>query len=98
MAWLITFCSILAIRFMGRIPKKVEPITVDNIGVKLRDWLDEFNLTVKSIHELDTDFCFIVTTDGGKTISISRSTTKNIDYLSLRAVLTATEEEKSILG
>src|SRR5271154_39065 len=49
-AWLITFISLLAIRFMRRMPPRVEPITYDNVGRTVRDWMDDLNLTVKSVH------------------------------------------------
>lgn len=96
-AWLITFCSILAIRFMSRLPKKSDPVTQENIGRKIRDWLDEFNLTVKSVHDPDSDFFFIVTTDGGKKISISRSIKQFSDHLFLKALVNPSDEEKKLI-
>ena len=66
---------------MGRLPKRPDPVTHENAGRRIRDWLDEFNLTVKNIHDPDSDFFYIVTTDGGKKISISRNTNQFSDYI-----------------
>jgi hypothetical protein len=84
----------LAIRFMGRLPKKPDPVTPENAGRRIRDWLDEFNLTVKSIHDPDSDFFYIVTTDGGKKISISRSIKQFSDYVLFKSLISQTDDDK----
>ncbi len=97
-AWLVTFCSILAIRYMNRLPRRLDPLTVENAGRRIRDWLDEFNLTVKSVPDSDCDFFYIVTTDGGKKISIFRNLKQNTDYISLKGLITTSDDEKAIIA
>jgi hypothetical protein len=98
LAWLVTFVSILAIRFMRRIPPRGEPVTPENIGRKIRDWLDEFNLTVKSVNDPDAHFFYIVTTEGGKKITIFRGKKKFSDYIEFGSHLNETDEEKQQLA
>ena len=96
-AWLITFCSILAFRVMKSLPIRVEPLTSDNVHRKIRDWLDKFNLTVKSVNDDESYFFFIVTTDGGKKVSVSRSKGQFSDYILVKGLITASDEEKKDL-
>jgi hypothetical protein len=94
-AWLMTFGSILGWRVMKSLPPKVEPVTSENVGQKIRDWLDRFSLTVKSIHEPDSEFFYIVTTDGNKRVSISRSSKSPYDdYLLVKALWAAEGDDK----
>jgi Uncharacterized conserved protein (DUF2299) len=96
-AWLITFCSILFVRVSRNLPIKVKPVTVDNVQHRLRDWLDKYNMTVKSISDSVSHFFFIVTTDGGKKISILRTKDQFSDYISVKGLITAGPEEKKYL-
>ncbi len=96
-AWLITFCSILAFRAMKQMPTRVEPLTIDNVHRKIRDWLDKFNLTVKSTNDEESYFFFIVTTDGGKKVSVSRSKGQFSDYILVKGLITLSDEEKKEL-
>jgi hypothetical protein len=97
-AWLITFCSILAVRFMRRIPSKVDPVTVENVGRKIRDWFDDFNLGVKSVQDDETYFGFLVTTDGGKKIAVLRSKKVTPNHLILRGLISASEDERKTIS
>jgi hypothetical protein len=93
MAWLVTFISILAVRFMRRMPPRVELVTPDNIGSKIRNWLDEFSITVQNLNNPDFYFLFIVTINGKK-ISIFRSNKMFTDYIEFSSLVTLSEEEK----
>jgi hypothetical protein len=96
-AWLITFCLILAWRNMRNLPPKMELTTSDNVERKIREWLDKFSLTVQAVRDEGCHFFFIVTTDGGKKISISRSSKHFNDYLLVKALWTASDEEKKLI-
>jgi hypothetical protein len=96
-AWLLTFCSILAFRLSKQIPRRIEPIDTENVHRRIRDWLDRFNLTVKRVDLDDSFFFFIVTTDGGKRISVSRSNGQFSDYIVVKGLITAGEAEKNAL-
>ena len=96
-AWLITFCSILAFRVMKNLPARIEPLTTGNVHRKIRDWLDKFNLTVKSVNDEDSYFFFIVTTDGGKKVSVSRTRGQFNDYVFVKGLITLSDEEKKEL-
>jgi hypothetical protein len=95
-AWLVTFASILLFRVMKNMPSRVEPITISNIHRRIRDWLDKFNLTVKSVNDEESYFHFIVTTDGGKRVSVSRSKGQFSDYVLVKGLITISEEEKKL--
>jgi hypothetical protein len=97
-AWLITFCSILAVRFMRRIPSKVDPVTVENVKRRIRDWFDDFNLGVKTVQDDDTYFGFLVTTDNGKKIAVIRSKKITPNHLIVRGLITLSEEERKIIS
>lgn len=94
-AWITTFCSILAVRIMRRIPKRADPITQENVGRRIREWFDEFGLTVRTVHEPDSSFGYVVTTDGGKRIAVSKNKTGQFsDYIQVQASINPTDEEK----
>ena len=93
-AWLITFCSILAYRISRSLPPRVKPIDAKNVHLQIRDWLDRFNMTVQTISASESEFVFVVTTVGGKKISITRGGSSWGDYMVLRGLVTAGEQEK----
>jgi hypothetical protein len=98
LAWLITFCSILAFRFMRRIPSRATPVTLDNVELRLRDWFHEFNLTVKSVQDDDTYFGFIVTTDGGKKVQVLRSKKVTPNHVIFRGLITSSADEQKMIA
>jgi len=97
-AWLITFCSILAYRAARYLPVKSKPIDVDNVQQRIRDWLDKYNMTVKSVNDDDCHFLFIITTDGGKKVTIVRTKNKFSDYVEVRGLITSGEEEHAAIA
>jgi hypothetical protein len=96
-AWCITFVSILVFRLSRLIPRRTAPMDTENVHRRIRDWLDKFNLTVRSVDSEDSFFFFIVTTDGGKKISVSRQRGQFSDYIWVKGLITAGEEEKKDL-
>src|ERR1700740_3622682 len=57
-AWLITFSSILVFRISKNLPIKTAPLDVNNVQRRIRDWLDKYNLTVKSVNDDTCHFFF----------------------------------------
>ena len=96
-AWLITFSSILVFRIFRNLPVKPRPMDVDNVQQRVRDWLDKYNITVKSVSDPTTYFLFILTTDGGKKITVLRTKDQFSDYILVRGMISATPEEKAVL-
>ena len=94
-AWIITFCSILSVRLMGRVPKKTDPITLDNVALRIREWFDAFGLTVKTVHDPESSFGYVVTTDGGRKIGVGKNKAGQFsDYITVQAVVAPTEDEQ----
>ena len=59
----------------------------------------KFSLTVKTINdEPDADFSYIVTTEGGKKIGVTRHLKFFPDYIYVSGLLTLTDEEKAIVS
>ena len=80
---------------MKSYPSRPELVTGDNIGSKIRNWLDIFSLTVKAAKDPESEFFYIVTTDGGKVVSISRSLKSPYsDYLLVKALWTPDGDDK----
>jgi hypothetical protein len=96
-AWLLTFCSILAFRISKNLPVKNRPMDATNVQQRIRDWVDKFNMTVKSVKDEESHFFFIVTTDGGKKVSISRRKDQFSDYILVKGLISASAEEKTVL-
>lgn len=96
-AWLITFSSILVFRIFRNLPVKPRPMDVDNVQQRIRDWLDKYNITVKSVSDPTSYFLFILTTDGGKKITILRTKDQFSDYILVRGMVSTTPEEKAVL-
>jgi Uncharacterized conserved protein (DUF2299) len=97
-AWLITFCSLLAIRISRNLPTKETPMDTSNVQQRIRNWLDRYNMTVKSVNDPDTYFFFIVTTDGGNKVAILRTKNQFSDYVEVRGVILASDQEKAVLA
>lgn len=97
-AWLITFCALLAYRVSKTWPPKNKPIDLDNVQQRIRDWLDKYNMTVKSVSEDACHFYFIVTTDGGKKVSIIRAKGKFSDYVEVRGFIKCEQKDLAILA
>jgi hypothetical protein len=97
-AWLLTFCSIMAARVWRRIPRRSEFVTLENAGTKIHGWLDEFGLTVQRINDPESEFFFLITTDGGKKIAVLRTKDQFKDYVLIRALIGPTDEEKTTIS
>jgi hypothetical protein len=97
-AWLLTFCSILAFRASRHVPKKAEVIDGSNVHVKIRDWLDRYQLTVKNATTPDMYFFLIVTTEGNKKVSISRQKGELSDYIFVKGLISWDEKDRESLN
>jgi hypothetical protein len=96
-AWLLTFCSILAYRISKNLPVKTKPIDAGNVQQRIREWVDKFNLTVKSVKDENSYFFFIVTTDGGKKVSIVRTKDQFSDYILVKGFFKAENDDRALL-
>jgi len=85
LAWLLTMGIWIVARAFKNIPVKQVRITDSNLQEVLRAWLDDIGLKVQSAKDEAAEFMFVVTTDGGKVISISRHKTAFPEYLTFRA-------------
>ena len=85
LAWLLTMGIWVIARLFRNIPTRQVRITDSNLHAVLRDWLDDIGLKVQSTNEEYADFMFIVTTDGGRVISIMRHRESFPEYLTFRA-------------
>jgi hypothetical protein len=85
MAWLLTVGIWLVASVLRTLPARQVRITDSNLRTVLRNWLDDIGLKVKSAAEESAEFTFIVTTDGGKVISIMRHKDNFPEYLTFRA-------------
>ena len=94
-AWLLTFCSLLAIRISRTFPVKVTPLNADNVQQRIRDWLDKFNMTVKNETDDQSHFLFTVTTDGGAKVCIRRFKGNFSDYITVTGLITVDEESRA---
>lgn len=72
LAWLLTMGLFLVVRLWRSIPARQVRVTDRNLCNILRGWLDDIGLKVKSQKDEQSDFKYIVTTDGNWVISIFR--------------------------
>lgn len=72
LAWLLTMGIWVIARLFKNIPVRQVRVTHRNIHSILRNWLDDIGLKVQTLRDEESDFGFIVTTDGGRVISIRR--------------------------
>ena len=86
--------GIMALRIM---PKSYKATTVNNVEQRIRQWLDNFHLTVKNIPIEAAFFNLRVTTDGGKHILIARSRDGHSEYLQFTSFIGPDEDEKQAL-
>jgi hypothetical protein len=93
-AWFLTMGIWVVARVFRNVPRRQIRITEDNIQSMLRGWLDDLGLKVQSLNETGSYFKFIVTTDGGKVITISRDKDYWPEYLTYRALYKEGEENK----
>jgi hypothetical protein len=81
LAWFLTMGLWVVIRLFRNIPTRQVKITDSNLQATLRNWLDDIGLKVQSAKDEHAEFMFIVTTDGGKVISIIRHKEISHEYL-----------------
>lgn len=93
--WLISMSVFMLVRLFRYIPRRQYRVTEKTIQPLMRDWLDGMGLKVQSVTEAATYFKFIVSTDGGKVITISRDRDYASDSLTFRALYKESEQNKS---
>lgn len=85
LTWFLTMGIWLVFRLLPRLPKKQIRLSDKNLQTVLRGWLDDIGLKVQTTHDSDSEFAFIVTTDGGKVITVRRTHTSP-EHLTFRAL------------
>jgi hypothetical protein len=95
--WLMTFSAIALIRWTRLIPAKVEVVTHENVERFIRLWFDNYGLTVQKIHDASDHFQYLVTTIGGKKITVKRRCDFG-EYLTFTTLMTFTDEQKKLAG
>jgi len=86
------FGAILLYRIAGTVPPKVDAVTDENLGSLVRDWFDRYNLTVKRLNDSEAHFSYIVTTPGGKKVTVKRRKA-NPEYISFSGDMAALKAE-----
>lgn len=84
LAWFLTMGIWLVARLFRSIPVRQVRVTDSNLQGILRDWFDDIGLKVQVGKDEQADFLFIVTTDGGRVISVRRLKSQS-EYLIFRA-------------
>lgn len=92
LAWVMIFGAILLYRIAGTVPPKVDAVTDENLGSLVRDWFDRYNLTVKRLNDSEAHFSYIVTTPGGKKVTVKRRKA-NPEYISFSGDMAALKAE-----
>jgi hypothetical protein len=94
LAWFITMGIWVVARVFRSIPAPQVKVTDQNLPGILREWLDDIGLKVQTGKDELAHFVFIVTTDGGRVISISRLKASS-EYLMFRANFREDEQTKA---
>jgi hypothetical protein len=98
---LITFSVVCGAFFVWRallsLPAARPKLDVDNVDERLLEWFHKFNLEVKTFNDEHSYFLYRVTTDANRSVAISRSNKIYADQLTMKAILTPTEDEKQAL-
>ena len=80
------------------LPRARVTITPENVGPIVLGWLHKFNLEVKTLTDDESHFTYRVTTDGGKVITVRRSKKHFSDYLTVRALINNTNQNKELIA
>ncbi|MCU1226360.1 MAG: hypothetical protein JWQ42_4453 [Edaphobacter sp.] len=94
---MLTLAICLGVMALRVMPKAYKPTTVNNVEQRIRQWLDNFHLTVKNSPIEAAFFNLRVTTDGGKHILIARSRDGYSEYLQFTSFIGPNEDEKKVL-
>jgi len=90
----VTLAIFLSLRAILSLPRAKAAITPENVGGFVLSSLHKFNLEVKNIVDDESYFIFKVTTDAGKVVTVRRARKLYSDYLTFRAVITLSDDEK----
>lgn len=86
----------VAVMVMRRLPSEL-PVSESNIESRVRDWLDNFRVTVKNDPSDDNYFRLQITLDGGAQMTVLRSKTGNSEYVEVISDLGIRGEAKKLL-
>jgi hypothetical protein len=93
--WLLTFSAFAMVRWTRSLPAKVELVSHENVERFVRLWLDNYGQTVQKTPNAEDHFRYLVTTTGGKKITIKHRHDFP-EYLTFTALMTFTEEQKKL--
>jgi hypothetical protein len=94
-AGVVTLVACVSVMVARRLPKHA-PISEANIEARIREWLDNFKVTVKNDPGPDLHFRLRITLDSKIEMTILRSKTENSEYFQIVAGLGFTEENQKV--
>jgi hypothetical protein len=99
-AWGLAGCALMAVivaafAIWTRLPKPVPQVTLENVEVNIRAWIDAFRLGVKSVDEPQSLFTLVVTLDDGLSVLITRPKVLS-RYIAIQSSISISPDDKSL--